>query len=146
MTGPTLTRDQAVARIEQLITATAQVITPEPRLEEVPSFSAPSGCQGDGTAEDQIIVSRAYWLRGIPEGENMRVSAQIRSYWESQGYRIVAAGSGDGNPGLSGESQPERFRLSLVWAEGDDLYLGASSTCIWPDGTPAAHRPPRSNR
>ncbi|MEU8108310.1 hypothetical protein AB0C18_31820 [Nonomuraea muscovyensis] len=136
MNEPTLTHAQALARIEQILHETSQAISPRPRLEVLPSFNAPSGCQGEGASEDQIIVSRAYWLRDIPKTENMNVSRQVRDFWQAQGYRIAASGKG-GAPGLSGESQPDRFRLSLVRAAGDDLYLGASSPCIWPYGTPS---------
>ncbi|MFI6479272.1 hypothetical protein ACIBH1_15165 [Nonomuraea sp. NPDC050663] len=133
---PTLTQPQALSIIDKLIDQTTRTITPPPRLEALPSFSAPSGCQSEGTSENQVIVSRAYWLREIPKDQNMAVSQQIRAFWESQGHRIVAVGD-SGNPDLSGESQPEGFKLSLTWAEGDNLYLSASSTCIWPHGTPS---------
>ncbi|MFI6298995.1 hypothetical protein ACIBEJ_45920 [Nonomuraea sp. NPDC050790] len=133
---PTLTQTQAIGLIDKLINQTVRAITPKPRLEVLPSFNAPSGCAGEGASEEQIIVSRAYWLRDVPKDQNLAVSRQVRLFWQSQGHRIVAAGGG-GNLNLSGESRPEGFKLSLTWAEGDHLYLGASSTCIWPDGTPA---------
>ncbi|MFI9558797.1 hypothetical protein [Nonomuraea endophytica] len=130
----TLTQAQAVGLIDELISETAHAITPRPKLEVLPSFNAPSGCLGEGASENRIIVSRAYWLRDVPKDQNLAISRQIRAFWQSRGHRIVAVGS-NGNPDLSGESQPDGFKLSLTRAKGDSLFLGASSTCIWPDGT-----------
>lgn len=39
---------------------------------------------------------------------------------------------------MSAESRPDGYLLALTWAEGDKLYPGATSTCVWPDGTPPA--------
>ncbi|MFE0145769.1 hypothetical protein ACFWY5_01400 [Nonomuraea sp. NPDC059007] len=136
MNKPTLSQTQAIALNDKLINETVQAVTPKPRLEVIASFNTPSGCLGEGASENQIIVSRAYWLRDVPKDQNLAISRQIRVFWQSQGHRIVSMGS-NGNPDLSGESQPDGFRLFLTWAEGDDLFLGASSTCIWPEGTPA---------
>jgi hypothetical protein len=132
---PTLTQAQALTRVEQLIHDTAGALTPKPRPESIPSFTAPSSCLDEDKSQDQIVVSRAYWLREVPKSENMAISRQVRAYWQSQGHRITASGNAT-NPDLSGESYPDGFTLTLTWAEGDNLYLGAASTCIWPDGTP----------
>ncbi|GAA3155040.1 hypothetical protein [Nonomuraea roseoviolacea] len=133
---PTATSAQALARVEQLIHETADILTPKPRLESVPSFEVPSTCWDEDKSQDQIIVSRAYWLRDVPKSENMSISQQVRAHWEAAGHRIVASGRA-GNPDLSGESQPDGFTLTLTWAEGDNLYLGAASPCVWPDGHPS---------
>ncbi|WP_157251404.1 hypothetical protein [Nonomuraea typhae] len=127
--------DQALARVEQLIHDTAGALTHEPRLEAMPSFASPTACLDDDQPEAQVVIARAYWLRGVPKSENLAISRQVRSYWESQGHSITGIGR-SGSPNLSGESRPDHFLLALVWAEGDDLYLGASSPCIRPGGAP----------
>lgn len=131
----TLTEAQALARVNQLIYDTAQALTPKPRLEPLSSYSAPSSCLKEGTPRGQMIISRAYWLRDIPKSDNLAISRQVRTYWQARGHRITASGK-DGNPDLSGISKPDGFTLTLTWAEGDQLYLGAASTCVWPDGAP----------
>ncbi|MFI6387485.1 hypothetical protein [Nonomuraea sp. NPDC050540] len=136
MNKPTFSQGQAIAINDKLISETVRAINPRPRLEVISSFNAPSGCLGEGASKNQIIVSRAYWLRDVPKDQNLAISRQIRVFWQSRGHRIVSMGS-NGNPDLSGESQPDGFRLFLTWAEGDHIFLGASSPCIWPDGTPA---------
>ncbi|MET7460714.1 hypothetical protein [Nonomuraea sp. NPDC005501] len=133
MNQATATSTQALARVEELIHDTANALTPRPRLEPIHSFEAPSPCLDEDKSQDRVIVSRAYWLRDVPKTDNMSISRQVHTYWEAQGHHIIAGGNTN-NPDLSGTSHPEGYTLTLTWADGDDLYLGAASTCVWPDG------------
>lgn len=60
-----------------------------------------------------MTINRKYWLRDIPKSENLSISRQVKAYWEAQGHRIVAMGTGN-SP------------------------LASTSTCVWPEGTPPA--------
>lgn len=134
---PTITQAEALDRVEQLIRGTAATLTPKPRLELLPSSVAPNACLDKGKPEDQIVIYRAYWLRDLPKADNMNIARQVQAYWEKQGHVITAIGGfQEGSPTIHGESRPDGFLLGLIWAEGDDLYLGATSTCVWPNGTP----------
>ncbi|NUW36417.1 hypothetical protein HTZ77_34155 [Nonomuraea sp. SMC257] len=104
-------------------------------MELIESSLAPHACLNDDQPDDKVVIGRAYWLRDVPTSENMSISQQVRAHWEAAGHRIVAVGR-PGNPDLSGESRPDGFTLTLTWAEGDNLYLGAASPCVWPDGRP----------
>ncbi|MBN6053728.1 hypothetical protein JYK22_17445, partial [Nonomuraea sp. RK-328] len=99
-------------------------------------YTAPSVCLDDDKSQDQVVVSRAYWLRDVPRSDNMAISQQVRTYWEDHGHRVTSVG-GAGNPGVTGETSPDGFLMTLTWAEGDNLYLGAASPCVWPDGHPS---------
>lgn len=58
-------------------------------------------------------------------------------YWEQQGHYIEGVSPNGLN--ISGRSRPDDFLLSLASTGPDDnvvLSLGASSYCIWPNGTP----------
>lgn len=125
------TQRQATARVDQLIQGTAAAISPSPRLELIPYSVPPSTCLDESQSQDKVIINRKYWLRGIPKSQNMAVSRQIRTYWETQGHRITGTGRGD-SPNLSGLSQPDHYILALAWADGDNLYLAATSPCATP--------------
>ncbi|MFI7443506.1 hypothetical protein [Nonomuraea indica] len=84
-----------------------------------------------------MTINRKYWLRDIPKSENLSISRQVKAYWETQGHRIVAMGTGN-SPNLNAESNFDHYILSLSWAEGDNLFLASTSTCVWPEGTPPA--------
>ncbi|MET9341428.1 hypothetical protein [Nonomuraea sp. NPDC003804] len=140
---PTLTQARAVARVDQLIHDTASVLVPRPRLELIEHSMPPAMCLHEGGSAEQVVINRAYWLRGVPARENMNISRQVRAHWQAQGHRITASG-GPGNPTLSGESSPDHFLLALVWAKGDHLYLASTSPCVWPDNSPAGEAPPNA--
>lgn len=135
---PTITKAQALARIEQLINGTVGAIRPKPQLD----LHQPSLNDGlcldpqDGGSEDRIVVSRSYYLRGLPTTEDVlkEVVAEVKTYWQSQGHYI----SGEHQNGLQlyGHSRPEDFLITIGWAAGNVLSLGATSTCLWPNGTP----------
>ncbi|SFI88858.1 hypothetical protein SAMN05216275_105280 [Streptosporangium canum] len=139
MDGRTMTEAQALARVEQIIKETVAVVRPEPRLDlYAPSLNS-NMCLDptDGGSEDRIVVNRSYYLRGIPQGKISEVVGQIKKHWEQQGYYISGVSANGRN--MTGRSRPDDFLLSLLSAyDGDDVVLsmGASSPCIWPDGTP----------
>ncbi|MEV0614035.1 hypothetical protein AB0I81_11990 [Nonomuraea sp. NPDC050404] len=135
---PTITKAQALARIEQLINGTVSVIRPKPQLD----LYQPSVNDGlcldplDGGSEDRIVVSREYYLRGLPKSKEAldEVIAEVKAYWEREGHYI----SGENKEGLQlyGRSRPDDFLMAIGWEADDVLSLGATSTCLWPNGTP----------
>jgi hypothetical protein len=135
----TITQTQALTRVEQLLTSTASALDPEPRLESNAIFPTSSRCLDPGLAESskQVVASRAYWLRDIPAKQHIAIAHQVRDHWIQQGHVITGTGGVEaGHPNISGETRPDGFILALGWAEGDHLYLAATSPCVWPDGTP----------
>lgn len=135
MNDQTITQEQADARVNQLIRDTAAALTPKPRLEPIPYGTGAEGCLTPGEPEEKVTINRKYWLRDIPKSENLNISRQVRAYWEAQGHRIVALGA-ENSPNLNAESNPDHYILSLSWAEGDNLFLASTSTCVWPQGRP----------
>ncbi|MFI6740118.1 hypothetical protein ACIBI9_44955 [Nonomuraea sp. NPDC050451] len=133
---PTITKAQALARIEQLINGTVAIMRPKPELElHQPSLND-SLCLDplDGGSEDRLIINRTYYLRGLPKDSLKEVIAQVKAYWQSQGHSIEA--QSDNGLQLYGRSRPDDFFITIGWTEGDVLTLGSTSTCLWPDGTP----------
>lgn len=137
---PTITQAEAEKRVEALIQATADQITPKPRLERlIQPDTDLHRCidPADGGSEDRIVVSREYWLREIPEKQNADVARQVKSYWEAQGHRITEASGLERNqPDVLGRTRPDDFLIGIEWSTDGALRLGATSPCIWPDGTP----------
>ncbi|MGW4411577.1 hypothetical protein ACWEJ6_46655 [Nonomuraea sp. NPDC004702] len=135
---PTFTKAQALTRIEQLIDGTASVIRPKPQLDLYQPSLNDGLCLDpqDGGSEDRIVVSREYHLRGLPKTEDAlkEVIAEVKAYWQSQGHDI----SGESVNGLQlyAHSRPDDFLISIGWAAGGVLTLGANSTCVWLNGTP----------
>ncbi|GAA3104361.1 hypothetical protein GCM10017600_68420 [Streptosporangium carneum] len=137
MDRPTMTQPQALERVEQLIKETVDMMTPKPRLELYrPSVNVGSCLDPtDGGSENRVVINRSYYLHDIPKEKLGEVAGQVRRYWEQKGYHIEGV-SQDGL-GVAGRSRPDDFLLSLsAIGEGDFLGLGATSPCVWPNGTP----------
>ncbi|GAA0356612.1 hypothetical protein GCM10009530_02220 [Microbispora corallina] len=134
----TLSEHEALDRIGALITSTAAVLRPHPRLEPLTLFTVPGRCQASDGGAGRIVVSRAYWLREVPARDNVHVARQVVDEWTRQGHTLVGTGGFEsGHPNVSALSRPDGFVLALAWAEGDHLYLAATSPCVRPDRTPA---------
>lgn len=133
----TMTKAQATARAEQILRKTAAGLNPKPRLEVNSLLTVTDQCLANiPNASQMVNVAYSYWLRGIPESENGNIGLQIRSYWQKQGYRIdTSSGFGKGRPDISGMTK-DGFLVSLNWSSNGALSIGATSPCIYPDGTP----------
>lgn len=135
---PTITKAQALVRIEQLVNETAGVIHPKPELElHRPSLNdGPCLDPTDGGSEERLVISRTYYLRGLPKDEDAlrKIVIEVKAYWQEQGHYI----SGEHENGLQlyGRSRPDDFLMSIGRVAGNVLSLGAASTCLWPNGTP----------
>jgi hypothetical protein len=139
MNQSAMTSEQATKRVEQLIRDTAAALTPRPRLELIPFSTAPNMCLDEGKSHDHLVINRKYWLRDIPKSENMSIARQVRADWDKQGHVVLSTGGWEvGHPSIGGESRPDQFILALTWAEGDDLYLAATSPCVRAEGSPGA--------
>lgn len=136
---PTITQDQALARVEGLIKETAGAISPEPRMRLYPPSLNVNPCLDptDGGSEKRVVINRSYYLDGISKDQVPEVAKQVRRYWEQQGHYIEVVSVNGLN--ISGRSKPDDFLLSLSPTGPENnvvLSLGVTSYCVWPNGTP----------
>ncbi|MEV2269667.1 hypothetical protein [Nonomuraea africana] len=133
-----MNEQQTVDRVEQLIQESVSAIDPPPQLELFRPSLNRRYCVGatDGGSEDRIIVTRTYYLRGIPKDRIVDVAQLIRTRWQENGHVVTEVNGLDtGEPEVSAQSRPDDFILSLSWTHGDVLGIGVTSTCVWPDTT-----------
>ncbi|WP_062435514.1 hypothetical protein [Herbidospora daliensis] len=124
---------RATDRVERLVRDTAGALTPRPQLELIPVSVTPTACLDKSQSLQKIVVSRAYWLRGVGRNQHMVVSRQVADYWKDQGFQVIAKNAQPDNPDLSGVTEPDKFILALTWGSGDHIYLAATSPCVWPE-------------
>ena len=139
MEKKTMTQKQATERVEQIIRDTVAALSLKPRLEKIEPMSQPGNCVDptDGGSPDRTVISHSYWLRGIPRSRNGDIGQQAKSYWESKGYKITGAqGLNTGEPNINGYTQPDEFLFSIETNVDGVINIGATSPCIWPNGTP----------
>jgi len=134
----TMTKDEALSRVNELINDSVSIIEPKPTLELDPTTLTLYHCLGQvGDNQDgRIYVSRAYYLRGIPKDKDTLadVARRVRRHWEQRGHFIQGVSRNGLN--IAARSRPDDFILALSWTPGDVLMIEVSSVCVWPNGTP----------
>jgi hypothetical protein len=134
----TITKAQALSRIDQLVNGTVSVIRPKPRLELYRPSLIDGTCSPPGSTDlrHPVEVSREYYLRGLPETEDAlrKVVADVKAYWQKEGHYIAV--EHENGLQLYGHSRPDDFLMAIGVEADNVLTLGATSTCLWPNGTP----------
>ncbi|KWX05161.1 hypothetical protein TH66_04955 [Carbonactinospora thermoautotrophica] len=133
-----MNQQQADQRAEEHIQrAVAAVFTPPPRLERKLFLTSECDDPTDLGPKGRVQVSRSYWLRDLPKERNREYFDKIHEYWTHNGYRVLQDDRADpNNPALYVEHNDDAFRMTLYSSIQGDLFLGATSPCIWPTGEP----------
>ena len=139
----TMNQQQAAATAENIIRDTAAALHPQPRLDFDPSLGNDAiQCLAEQLpdASKMVTVDRTAWLRGIPNGQQVNIANQVKAYWQKQGYVIgTTANFAQGKPEITGytpHKDPfEVFTFSLTTASNGWISIGATSPCVWPNGT-----------
>ncbi|MCE7008548.1 hypothetical protein LWC34_37910 [Kibdelosporangium philippinense] len=133
----TITQQEANNRAEKYPQDAAASLTPPPRLELLSRFDN-SECNDptDNGPLGRVYVSRSYWLRDVPRERNAEVVEGLVRWWTQHDFVVIA----DKRPKenwISVESKTDGFSMSIQETPTGDLSLGATSPCVWPNGTPA---------
>jgi hypothetical protein len=134
----TITLQEANTRVEKYITDAVTGLAPQPRLEllsreEAGDCSDPT----DHGALGRVLASRGFWLRDIPEARNADMINTLVQWWKDHNFVILA----DDRPSRNyvwAENKADGFRMAVQESAQGDLSLGATSPCVWPNGTPTA--------
>jgi hypothetical protein len=129
----------AITRGEQLLHTTMQAVDPKLRLDYDPLLgNQVTQCLADiADADKMVTVDRTAWLRGVPSGGQVPLANAIKSYWEKQGYTIGdTVGFNQNLPQIDQVQTHDAFWMSLSTANNGTMSIGASSPCIYTDGTP----------
>jgi hypothetical protein len=133
---PTMTRQQAIDRVEALIDqAVAQL--PDKARSEVSdkTDSLPCDAPDDGGPEGRVIIEYDYWIRELPTPYEPYFD-MLERYWLDRDYRQVRFDKRDGWWTMVHEDREGFFVYLSTTGDGKQLYLGSQSPCVWPDGTP----------
>jgi hypothetical protein len=133
----TMTQAQATQRAQAILRETAAMLNPKPRLEVDRLTTYTDQCLADiPNASQMVTVAYTYNLRDIPVSENRTIGEQIKAYWQKQGYAINTSGGFSSNqPAIYGETK-DAFLISLDSDSQNTLFIGATSPCVYPHGTP----------
>jgi hypothetical protein len=133
----TMTQAQATQRAQTILRETAVALDPEPTLEVAPLTTYTDQCLADiPNASQMVTVAYTYYLRDVPASRYGSIGQQIKAYWQKRGYTISTSGGFSGNqPAIYGQTK-DAFLISLDSNSQNTLYIGATSPCVYPHGTP----------
>lgn len=132
---PTMTRQEAIDRVETRIQQAVAQLPGEAKLElSDKTDSLPCDDPDDGGPAGRIIIEHDYWIRGLPKPYEQYFET-LEQYWSERGYR-------KGRFTKRGEwwtmvyEDPDGFYVSLkTTGDGKELFIRSQSPCVWPNGT-----------
>jgi len=132
----TITQDEAEEKVQEHINGVMSSLPEEAELETRQGMIFAS-CDDptDGGPKDRVTVGERLWIRGIPTEENENNIDRIYDYWTNNGYQVLRDERPD-KLSISVEDEEDFFRMSLQVSDQGSLSIGASSPCVWPEGTP----------
>ncbi|WP_083753627.1 hypothetical protein [Actinosynnema sp. ALI-1.44] len=133
----TITQQEANNRAEKYTQDAAASLTPPPRLEPLSRFDD-TECDdpSDNGPLGRVYASRRYWLRDVPRERNAEVAEALVRWWTSHDF-VVLSDKRPRENWISVENKNDGFSMSIQESVNGDLSLGATSPCVWPNGTPA---------
>lgn len=134
----TLTKDEAAHRAEQHIQAAVAALPVDPTLSSLDDSATECQDPSDNGPRGRYEVRKSYRLDGIPKKQNSEVINTLYHHWDHKDYRILDDYRSDDDMFISVEHEGDAFRMSVIRNDADQIVLGASSPCVWPDGVPAS--------
>lgn len=136
---PTMTEEQAWARLEQHLRAAMAQIEPGFVAEPERAETMPCDDPTDGGPPGRVFVEAHHLLGHIPRSANRAVFDDLHRYWTEQGYAVVSdLRTREAAPLLTVEHTGDGFSLGLRENAIGELRVFGSSPCVWPEGHPPA--------
>lgn len=132
---PTITAAEANRRVEEYATKVREAL-PANAIYELYASEEHGDCSdpSDNGARGRVIASRSYQIHGLPADQIPASFDALRGWWQSHNFRVL-----DNNPPnefLWVENNGDAFRMTLKANSAGELFVIATSPCVWPDGTP----------
>ena len=131
----TITQDEAAEKVQEHINGVMSSLPDEAELEtRRGTLFAACDDPTDGGPKDRVTVSERLWVRGLPIEDNETNIKRIYDYWINNGYQVLR----DERPEKSSITveDEDSFAAFLRVSDQGSLSIGASSPCVWPEGTP----------
>lgn len=133
---PTITLAEANRRVDDYIVRAFMALPPGLQLNERLRFTDdPCRDPDDGGPQGRRIASRNNEIVGVDPAAIPGYFDTLREWWLANGFVVL-----DNEPEyefLEVENTADGFRMTLKANRHGNLYLIASSPCVWPEGTPA---------
>ena len=132
----TITQEKAAEKAQEHIDNAMAALPDDAELEEQGGTNI-AACDDptDGGSRDRVTVSNGYGIRGLPVEDNDANIDLLHEYWTANGYRVLTDSRPD-DVFVSVVHEEDAFMMSIQASIQGSLSIGASSPCVWPEGTP----------
>lgn len=132
---PTITIDEANKRVEDHIKRALQVLPKDAKLTN-PDIIKDQACDDpdDQGPQGRVFATHDYQIEGLEPTKFAAHFDKLRKWWADNGYTVED--NRRKHEYLQVQNKKDGVRLSLQSNPRGQLYLGADSPCVWPDGKP----------
>ncbi|MGH3687767.1 MAG: hypothetical protein ACRDSM_22535 [Pseudonocardiaceae bacterium] len=131
----TMTAHDAERRVEDYIQQAITALPPQRRLTK--PFRDTYACDDptDNGPKGRVIASVDYQIDGLPQHQYDQYLDALKKWWISHDFRVLE----DARPKVSYiwvQNNTDSFRMAAKTNDRGEMYLVATSPCVWPNGTP----------
>lgn len=131
----TITAHDAEQRVEDYIQQAITVLPPQRRLTN--PFKDTYACDDptDNGPKGRVIATVDYQIDGLSPGQYDHYLDALKKWWLGHDFRVLE----DARPKVPYvwvENNKDGFRMAAKTNDGGEMYLTATSPCVWPNGTP----------
>jgi hypothetical protein len=132
---PTITIDEANRRVDEYISRVAKVLPPEAKL-QLGSQELRGDCSDptDNGPKNRVIANRSYNVLGLSATSITAYFDTLRTWWLANNFRVL--NNTPLNEYLWVENNADSFQMTLQANNKGQLFLDATSPCVWPNSTP----------
>lgn len=131
----TMNEKQAGEKAERHVRDVMSALPKQARLEPIYLPHTPCDDPSDNGPKGRVEANREYWIRDLPGDTNEHYFDALLDYWQGHNFRVLT----DARPQdyfISVENKQDFFRMSVTGGPTGAMSIGASSPCVWPNGTP----------
>ncbi len=131
----TITLQEANQRVGDYIQQVRTIFPSDTEIKLSSQFDK-SDCSdpSDNGPAGRYFASRSYQVLGTPKETFSSHFESLREWGQRHNFRVLD--NADQPDFLALESDVDGFRVSLKYNDLGEMYLGGSSPCVWPSGTP----------
>jgi hypothetical protein len=131
----TITAHDAEQRVEDYIQQTITVLPPQRRLTN--PFTSTYACDDptDNGPKGRVIATVDYQIDGLSPDQYDHYLDALKKWWVGHDFRVLQ----DARPKAAHvwvENNKDGFRMAAQTNDRGEMYLTATSPCVWPNGTP----------
>ncbi|OZM73192.1 hypothetical protein CFN78_09960 [Amycolatopsis antarctica] len=132
---PTITAQQAKEQTERDVRELVTALPAGARLEKLHYDQGPCTDESGAGFGKRVQPNVSYWVRDLdPAQYNIHFDA-MKAWLQGHGW-IVRNDDRPSDMFLNAFRERDQFTMSLQANKKGGLTLGASSPCVWPEGTP----------